>query len=90
MFTQSQNVALAAGVKAYIRKVAESLATASVEPRFDISYEGFGLGSFPNVPADAALRYLDDLVSEQDPHFRYRTRIKGITVSVRTPDKHFG
>lgn len=89
MSIQSQNIGLAEGAKSYVRQVAEALASLGPEPRFDIRFQGFGSGSFPNVPADAALRYLTDLVSEQGPHFRYRARIKYITVSVHIPDKDF-
>lgn len=89
MSIQSQNIALAEGAKAYVREVAEAMAIANVEPRFDVRFEGFGSGGFPGVPAEAALRYLTDLVSEQDPHYRYHTRIRHITVAVRVSDKDF-
>lgn len=85
----TQNIALIEGAKAYVREVAESLAQAGVEPRFDIDFEGFGMGGTSDLPAEFATRYLDDLAGASGPHHRYRTKIKNVSVSVHVKDKNF-
>lgn len=85
----ADNIALAEGARAYIRKVAEALAEYGVEPRFDIHYKGFITGGTSSVTAEGALGFLTDLVSEQGQYFRYRTRIRGIAVAVRVKEKTF-
>lgn len=73
----------------YVRAVAEALMGSGVEPRFSISFEGFGVGGTSNVDALFAQRYLTSLASSSDPHFRYATRIRTIDVSVQGFNKLF-
>lgn len=83
------NYSLAADTMAHIRKTRDALAECGIEPRFDVSYEGFGTGILSNVTADGALKFLDRLTETHGAHARYRTRLKSITVSVRIRDKVF-
>jgi hypothetical protein len=89
MSVTTLNISLVEGAKAYVREASEALATISVEPRFDIHFEGFGTGWTCGVPTEFALRYLDDLASPSHANQRYRTRIRSISVSVRIRDKNF-
>jgi hypothetical protein len=89
MSTFAANVSLVEDVRAHIHKMWIELAELGIEPRFDISYEGFGTGCTTDVTVDDALRYLTDLAGRDDPHYRHRARIKSITISVRTRDKVF-
>lgn len=56
-----------------------------VELSFTIRFEGFGSGGTSGVTAQGAVRYLRDLAAVDDPHYRYQTKIKSITVEVKLP-----
>jgi hypothetical protein len=85
----SANIALVEGAKAHVREITEALNECGIEPRFDVEFEGFGTGCTAGVSAEGALRYLDDLIGTHDPHTRYHTPLKNVTVSARLRPKVF-
>ena len=83
------NVELVAEAKRYVDNVGAALSHAGIEPRFDISYEGFGAGGTAGISLTGALDYLDSIARPGHPNARYRKRIRAIEVSVKLPDKVF-
>ncbi len=53
--------------------------------RFAIHYKGFGSGGTAGILAENAVRYIRDLASTDDPHYRYQARIEWIEIEVTIP-----
>jgi hypothetical protein len=75
----------------YVRDMGAQIADvhASGDPRFTVNYEGFGSGGMAGVTPEGAIKFLIDLTSARDPHYRYDTRIEKITVKITVPDADF-
>jgi hypothetical protein len=83
MDTVIHNNTLTEAAIEYVRRFDE---VGDKEPRFDIHFEGFGTGGTAGVTKEFAIRYLRDLAASDDPHYRYRTRIRSLAVKVRYPE----
>ncbi len=65
-----------------VKQLADAASVSGTEPRFDLWYEGFGAGGTAGATAEHAVRMLRDLAAADDPHYRYSTRIKFITITM--------